>query len=243
MSRIRFWMALRTLKGVYSLTSKGLTISTAVCVAIIVINALWWDAKLEPFKGAALLVSAAIDLLLAYVAGYIFYVITSVYPDYKRKQFTYYTVMKRGLFEIAKPYAHLLEGLANNNKYLNPLEAIDVFGSYAGQQKLVRATSNLTLSCPSTAHNMSWIEFMSGVSDAEDRAINKILKFDTELELHVRLLLNDLLHSEYKQTINVLKSPAYVNSTLPFKNIVYAMHVHLGMLYALKNDIMDTMHN
>ncbi|WP_152598461.1 hypothetical protein, partial [Aeromonas lacus] len=141
MSRIKFWMALRTLKGVYSLTSKGLTISTVVCVAIIVINALLWDAKPEPFKGAALLVSAGIDLLLAYVAGYIFYVITSVYPDYKRKQFTYYTVMKRGLFEIIKPYSNLLEGLANNNKYLNPLKAIEEFGSYTGQQKLIRATA------------------------------------------------------------------------------------------------------
>lgn len=241
MSRIKFILMIKTIKGVFSLTSKGLTISTAVCLAIIVINALWWDAKIEPFQGAALLVSAAIDLLLAYVAGYIFYVITSVYPDYKRQQFTYFTIMKRGLFEIINPYAYLLAGLTKNKKYSNPLKAIDALGADTGQQLLVCATKDLCINDLSTAKNMTWLDYMVGVSDAEDVAIKKMLQFDTELELEVRLLLNNLLHSEYKQMLSVLKMPEHQSRYMQFKSIVYEMHIHLKMLHELKSNIRNTM--
>lgn len=111
----------RTIRGVFGLTSTWLTVSAVLCVVIIVINALVWDHMLEPFNGAAALASAGVDLLLAYVAGYIFYVITSVYPEYKKLRLIYFTVMKSELMNIACAYADLLSDLVLDGKYIDSL--------------------------------------------------------------------------------------------------------------------------
>ncbi|MCS3766161.1 hypothetical protein HNP12_000200 [Aeromonas hydrophila] len=233
----------RTVRGVFAFTSTWLTASAAVCVVIVAINALVWDHLPEPFNGAAALASAGMDLLLAYVAGYIFYVITSVYPEYKKVQTIYFTVMKGELIDIAHEYADLLGDLVLEGKYVDALRAFETYGSKSGQPLLVQATKDIMMldEVPNQI-STTWLEYLTKVNNKERHSIEKMLRFDMELELEIKLLLVDLLHSPYAQMLDNMNNQTNAErmKTIPFKSIVYRLHMHLGMWLRLQDHIMNT---
>lgn len=230
----------RTIRGVFGLTSTWLTVSAVLCVVIIVINALVWDHMLEPFNGAAALASAGVDLLLAYVAGYIFYVITSVYPEYKKLRLIYFTVMKSELMNIACAYADLLSDLVLDGKYIDSLDTFELFGSSKGQDLLVEATKDLSITGTIDIFiYTTWLEYLTVVSNKERHSIEKMLRFDMELELEIKLTLIDLLHSDYARMIDDLNRLNDKTRPRQFKNIIYKMHKQLRALSYLQDHIMN----
>ncbi|CAJ1843607.1 hypothetical protein [Aeromonas hydrophila] len=235
---MKLYRMFRSIRGVIGLTPKWLTWSTLFCLSLIIINALVWDHWPEPFSGAAALSSAAVDLLLAYVAGYIFYVLTTVSTEYKKQQFIYFSVMRYQVTIIAQAYAGLLSGLVKQGQYISPFDAFDIYGSKEGQPLLVEATAKLSVDDSAlTAQQMSWLEQMAGVSLAEDRAIKKMLRYELELELDVRTLLVSLLDTDYKEMISVMSDPKNKEEDRSFKPIIYMMHRHLASLAMLQNII------
>lgn len=236
-----FYMMRRTIRGVFGLTSTWLTVSAVLCVVIVAINALVWDHLMEPFNGAAALASAGVDLLLAFVAGYIFYVITSVYPEYKKLQAIYFAVMQIELIDVAHEYADLLGDLVLEGKYIEALSAFETYGSKSGQPLLVQATKDIKMldEVPNQI-STTWLEYLTKVSRSEQHSIEKMLRFDMELELEIKVLLTNLLHSPYTQTLNHMNnSNADKMRNIPFKTIVYRLHMHLGLWLKLQNHIMS----
>ncbi len=230
----------RTVRGVFGLTSTWLTVSAVLCVVIVAINALVWDHMPEPFNGAATLASAGVDLLLAYVAGYIFYVLTSVYPEYKKLQTIYFTVMKNELIDVAHAYADLISDLVLDGKHIDALDTFERFGSKSGQPLLVAATKDKSITGEIEIFNhTTWLEYLTKVSNKERHSIEKMLRFDMEIELEIKILLVDLLHSNYTQTLNDLNRLNDKKRTRPFMSIIYRFHQHLGLLLTLQNHIMN----
>lgn len=238
-----FYLMRRTVRGVFGLTSTWLTGSAALCVVIIAINALVWDHLPEPFNGAAALASAGVDLLLAYVAGYIFYVITSVYPEYKKLQMIYFTVMKTELIDMAHEYADLLGDLVLQGEYMEALTAFETYGAKSGQSRLVQATKDIKL-MDEVLNQISttWLGRLTEVNNKERHSIEKMLRFDMEIELEIKILLTNLLHSPYTQMLDNMnnKTNAAKMKTIPFKTIVYRLHMHLGLWLKLQDHIMNT---
>ncbi|ASX13062.1 hypothetical protein CK627_20870 [Aeromonas dhakensis] len=239
-----FYTMRRTVRGVFSLTSTWLTVSVVLCVVIVAINALVWDHMLEPFNGAAALASAGVDLLLAYVAGYIFYVLTSVYPEYKKLQAIYFAVMQTELIDVAHEYADLLGDLVLQGEHIDALTAFETYGSKKGQSLLVQATKDINMldEVPNQI-STTWLEYLTKVNTSEQHSIEKMLRFDMEIELEIKVLLTNLLHSPYTQTLNHMnsKSNAEKMKTIPFKTIVYRLHMHLSLWLKLQNHIMSTL--
>ncbi len=230
----------RTIRGVFGLTSTSLTVSAVLCVVIIGINALVWDHMPEPFNGAAALGSAGIDLLLAYVAGYIFYVITSVYPEYKKLHLIYFKVMQAETFDIAKDYADLLSDLALNGKYIDMFSCLEKFGTKGGQPLLVEAAKDLSItSVTDTPPYSTWLDYLTAVNNRERHRIEKMMRFDMEIELDVKLKLVHLLHSDYAQMLDDLNKLSDQSRDRAFSCIIYKLHMHLGALYSLQQHVMN----
>lgn len=235
-----FYMMRRTIRGVFGLTSTWLTVSAVLCVVIVAINALVWDHMLEPFNGAAALASAGVDLLLAFVAGYIFYVITSVYPEYKKQQLIYCTVMRDAFMDIAKAYADLISDFAFNSKHIEPLDVFIKYGSKEGQQLLVEAAKPLMLTGGDGIHiYKSWLTYMTAMNNIEKKCIEKMLRFDNDIELNIRVLLVDLLHTDYVHAIGILNMLHDKEAPRPCMDIIYKLHIHLRMLMVLQNHILS----
>ena len=230
----RVW---RTVTGVFSLTPTWLTGSTLLCLCIIIVNALVWDAMPEPFNGAATLAAAGIDLLLAYVAGYIFYVLTTVATEYKKQQFIYFTVMVTEITNIARSYSYLLCCLANKN-YISVFDVFDIYASKESLPLLLASTDKLSIDdAAPLANGMTWLEYLAGVCRGEDQAIHKMLRYDIELELEVRSLLVTLLDTDYKQLVDIMSDPKNKDEDRSFKPIVGTMHSHMMLLSKLQNNI------
>ncbi|MGE6114099.1 hypothetical protein ACLHZ0_20255 [Aeromonas salmonicida] len=235
-----FYRISRTVRGVFGFTSRSLTVSAVLCVVTIIINALVWDHLPEPFNGTAALASAGIDLLLAYVAGYIFYIVTSVYPEYKKQQLIYCTVMHDAFMDIAKAYADLISDLAFNSKHIEPLDVFRIYGSKEGQQLLVEAAKPLMLTGGDGVHiYKSWLTYMTAMNNLEKKCIEKMLRFDNDIELNIRVLLVDLLHTDYVRYIGVLNMLPDKEAPRPCMDIIYKLHIHLYMLLALQNHILS----
>lgn len=230
----------RAIRGVFGLTSPLLTGLAGLCFVIIFINALVWDHLPEPFNGAAALASAGIDLLLAYVAGYIFYLMTSVYPEYKKQQLIYCTVMRDAFMDIAKAYADLISDLAFNSKHIEPLDVFRIYGSKEGQQLLVEAAKPLMLTGGDGVHiYKSWLTYMTAMNNIEKKCIEKMLRFDNDIELSIRVLLVDLLHTDYVHAIGILNMLHDKETPRQSSSIIYKLHLHLRMLLALQNHILS----
>lgn len=235
-----FYMMRRTIRGVFGLTSTWLTGSAVLCVVIVAINALVWDHMPEPFNGAAALASAGVDLLLAFVAGYIFYVITSVYPEYKKLQLIYFSVIHTETYDIARDYSNLLSDLALNSKYIDIYSTLETFGSKSGQPLLVEATKDKYITdVIDIPPYTTWLEYLTAVNNRELHSIEKMLRFDMEIELEIKLMLVDLLHSDYVQMLADLNRLSDKTAPRTFKSIIYKLHMHLGMLHRLEKHVMN----
>ncbi|HEH9442076.1 TPA: hypothetical protein SIA39_004151 [Aeromonas sobria] len=193
---------------------------------------------LEPFNGAAALASAGVDLLLAYIAGYIFYVLTSVYPEYKKLQVIYFTVMKNEIIDIAHEYANLLSDLVLDSKHIDALDVFEKFGSKSSQALLVDATKDLSITDEiDIPPYTTWLEYLIKVNNKERHSIEKMLRFDMEIELEIKRLLVDLLHSYYTQTLDDLNRLKDKKRPRRFMGIIYRLHQHLGLLLELQTHI------
>lgn len=237
---VKLYKMLRTIRGMFDLTPKGLTVSTLFCIGIIIVNALVWDTMPEPFNGAAVLSSAAIDLLLAYVAGYIFYILTTVATEYKKQQFIYFSVMQYQITSIAQAYSGLLTHLVNKGEYISTFDVFALCGSKDALPILVEDTATQSVDDrAATSQDMTWLDQMASICHAEDRAIKKMLRYELELGLEVRTLLVTLLDTNYKDMVSIMQDPKNKGENRSFEPIIYMMHEHLSILSKLQDDIIN----